>query len=511
MDAIDVLGFAGGFTLGMVQAGFQLVGKREMKGGFGVANCEANRHLLGHTWKAEAGDPVTWTVPFGGAPVVFGNPPCSGFSVMSSKEFRGADSKINHCMWAFAEYVARVRPVVAVFESVPQAFRSADGHVLMQQLRALVEERTGLAYSLTHVLHNAYSVGGCAQRPRYFWVISQVSFGVERPAMLTYPIFKDVLWDLSTSPQTWSQQRYKLPVTTDWLNSRISPTGTFDGHVAVDNPLTNRLKDLLSGVEWKPGQHVGQVAKHYYETHGELPTSWKSTQEKLVKNDFFMGFTTPVRWRDDQPARVITGGGPVMVVHPWLPRTLTHREIARILGFPDDWLIEPLRGVPGLSMTWGKGITVDCGRWIGGWIQRAINGEPGTYDGTLIGDRERVIDVTHDWKEHASWYSKTVAENRKMTVPPRRRPTMTEPDGTAVAEPKATRSEKLSARDEQVFELLGTGSKTRNEVGEATGNTVAETYLSLNRLRTAGRISSERRNGKNVWFRPDVVDPAPAE
>ena len=118
-DAIDVLGFAGGFTLGMAQAGFRLVGKREMKGGFGVANCEANRHLLGHDWKSEAGDPAGWTVPSGGASVVFGNPPCSGFSVMSSKEFRGADSKINHCMWAFADYVARVAPQVAVFESVP--------------------------------------------------------------------------------------------------------------------------------------------------------------------------------------------------------------------------------------------------------------------------------------------------------------------------------------------------------------------------------------------------------
>ena len=55
---IDALGFAGGFTLGMVQAGFELVGKREMKGGFGVPNCEANRHLLGNGWRSEAIDPA---------------------------------------------------------------------------------------------------------------------------------------------------------------------------------------------------------------------------------------------------------------------------------------------------------------------------------------------------------------------------------------------------------------------------------------------------------------------
>jgi hypothetical protein len=73
--AIDCLGFAGGFTLGIVQSGFTLVGKREMKGGFGVANCEVNRHLLGYDWKSQAVDPANWEVT--PAEVVFGNPPCS--------------------------------------------------------------------------------------------------------------------------------------------------------------------------------------------------------------------------------------------------------------------------------------------------------------------------------------------------------------------------------------------------------------------------------------------------
>jgi len=75
MQAVDVHGFAGGFTLGMVEAGFELVGKRENKQGFGIKNCEVNRHLLGDNWKSEAVDPAEWTVV--PAQVVFGNPPCS--------------------------------------------------------------------------------------------------------------------------------------------------------------------------------------------------------------------------------------------------------------------------------------------------------------------------------------------------------------------------------------------------------------------------------------------------
>lgn len=68
--------FAGGFTLGAVQAGLKLNGKRELPGGFGVANCEANRALLGDDWQTQAGPAESWEV-MPDTQVVLGNPPCS--------------------------------------------------------------------------------------------------------------------------------------------------------------------------------------------------------------------------------------------------------------------------------------------------------------------------------------------------------------------------------------------------------------------------------------------------
>lgn len=67
--------FAGGFDVGMVQAGFSFVHKVEQKGGFGMANCLANRHVLGQDWTSQVGDPETWYVPE--VEVLAGNPPCS--------------------------------------------------------------------------------------------------------------------------------------------------------------------------------------------------------------------------------------------------------------------------------------------------------------------------------------------------------------------------------------------------------------------------------------------------
>lgn len=391
------MGFAGGFTLGMTQAGFKLVGKRELPGGFGVANCERNRHLLGDDWHSEVADPATWSVPTGGVDVVFGNPPCSGFSVMSSKKFRGADSKINHCMWAFADYVTRARPQVAVFESVQQAYSSADGHALMRRLREHVEEGTGQSWGLYHVKHNAYSVGGCAQRRRYFWVISRVPFGVAEPKPRVLPVLGDVIGDLAPLPLTWQAQPYRAPAH-PWTEELISPSGTVDGHVNLTNPLTRRLADLMAEIDWRPGEALATVVRRFHQTHGRLPESWAGQTEKIIARDFVMGFTTPTRWNGTKHARVITGGSLQMVIHPWLDRLITHREAARILGFPDDWRILPLRGVAGLHMTWGKGISTHCGRWIGDWIRRALDGEPGDLRGRVVGDREREIDVTNTWQ-----------------------------------------------------------------------------------------------------------------
>jgi site-specific DNA-cytosine methylase len=392
------MGFAGGFTLGVVQAGFQLVAKREMKGGFGVPNCEANRHLLGSDWKAEACHESEWTVPAGGADLVFGNPPCSGFSVMSAKEFRGANSKINACMWAFVEYVARVMPTIAVFESVQMARTRPDGHDLMRRLRAHLENLTDQRWALHHVRHNALAVGGAGQRRRYFWVASRVPFGVDRYPLRRVPTLNEVIQDLDGLALTWSEQPYRRPATW-WSEERRSPSGAVDGHVAIKNPLTRRIDDLIKTVGWPDGRSIADVARTYYEKYGNLPDSFAATAERIVANDFNMGFTTPIRWTGTNPARVITGGSLLTAIHPFLDRTLTHREAARIMGFPDDWRLWPLRNQSGLMLTHGKGITVDCGRWIAKWVRHSLDGEPGPITGDEIGEREYDIDLTHAYRD----------------------------------------------------------------------------------------------------------------
>ena len=75
IDFIASQSFAGAFDLGATQSGLRLIHKVEQQGGFGLANVNANRHLVGYDWGSQACDPAEWEVM--PAQVVLGNPPCS--------------------------------------------------------------------------------------------------------------------------------------------------------------------------------------------------------------------------------------------------------------------------------------------------------------------------------------------------------------------------------------------------------------------------------------------------
>lgn len=386
----DVIGFGGGFALGMVQSGFTLKAKREVMN-FGVKNCEANRPLLGWDWDAQV-KPLSrepeWDVVK--TDVVTGNPPCSGFSTLTKSEYRGDNAAINDCMWAFQSYVTKARPQIAAFESVQHAYGT--GKNLMRELRDKLEHDTGLKYTLHHVMHNSISLGGPANRPRYFWLVTQIPFGLEHPEPDLVPTFMETVGDLQGLDMTWEKQPYRYPETW-WSSRRRSPDGAVDGHITRNLTHAKRIEALVNalGGEWPQGWREEDACKFIYARDGKLPEAWKSQEDRLVRRNFDMGFNQMQRWYGNKPCRVITGGALSQAMHPTEARLFTHREAARIQGFPDNWRLWPLREYKSLHRTFGKGIPVDAGRWLGYWIQRALNGDPGTMMGEPVGDREYLM------------------------------------------------------------------------------------------------------------------------
>lgn len=405
-------GFAGGFSCGATLSGLKLIAKRENAAGFGVPLMEANRAFLGDGWQTQMSDPKDWEPVR--ADIAIGNPPCSGFSNFSAGTSVGigADSPINECMWDMMRYAAKCRPAIVIMESVGQAF--SKGQVLMHKLAQLLNERSGLAYRTTHVLQDNYSVGGSTLRRRYFLVLSQVPFGVERHEATWLPTVSDALSDLRSLAISWDMQQYTLPPT--WWSLQLrSASGYTDGHDVLPVPHLERLASLQrEDVVWEPGDRETEMLKKHYARFGVLPESYDyeshaAATRHLTRGKHLLernletgGFGQSRCWDWREPGRVITGHGPYQVWHPD-NRSITHRETARLLGFPDDWHCgaENLRTLKPMHQFWGKGTSVAPAQWITTWARESLDGNPGSVTGDPLADGSVLIDVSGDWKRTA--------------------------------------------------------------------------------------------------------------
>lgn len=404
--AIDCQGFAGGFTLGMARAGFQVIEKREDVGGFGVPIVDYNRDLINPDLNIEVGPPVTWRPRK--VDVVFGNPPCSAFSGMlnihnTSGQDRGTDHSINQCMWDLVAYAAACDADIVIMESVQGAYKM--GRELMQALRFDMEERTGRPYDLIHVLHNNASVGGGSIRPRYFMVLARpgLKFGIEAPVIESVPVLSELLYDIETLPLRNGGQRYRRKAIHHYPASLRSPDGWVDGHATMNCSDTRVHSWILStGVDWPGGEHTGDAMRRAIQRVGydNVPAEFKYPDDSGIKK---MHLTTnayaPRRWYPNKAGGVIMAYSGRDFVHPTEPRNMTFRECARVLGYPDNWSLAPIFDRPSNNQKWlGKGISVPCGEWIGHWAKQALEREPGTWRGQKIDRKEWVIDVTNDYK-----------------------------------------------------------------------------------------------------------------
>jgi site-specific DNA-cytosine methylase len=197
---------------------------------------------------------------------------------------------------------------------------------------------------------------------------------------------------------TWKWQPYcEVNKPSLWATINVRQFHGTDGHWAppFDDKRGGRLMTLLTEEEWGFGEIYEQVLKRRWERRGDLGYPW--TQEDLdhqIRRDWQSGYFPIKRWDPGKPGAVIYGGAINNIIHPYLPRRLTHREVARAMGFPDSWKIEPLEADRGLRDYWGKGITAQCGQWLGNYLRYAVeNDARGLPEGQLVGERERLYEI----------------------------------------------------------------------------------------------------------------------
>lgn len=373
---------AGATDLGFTQVGFEMVHKTGTLD-LGIETVDANRKLVGWEWDYYfSNDPDEWKTP-DDIHVVVGNPPCSFASTVTRKDLRGSDTKAAFHARAFARYAGRMAPALAAFESVQTAWTSFPEFI--NELHSIIKETSGINYKMTLLFHNNASLGGAAQRKRVWVVWSRIPFGVEPPVPVMIPTFMESIGDLQGMDDTWEKQPYRRPETW-WSSRRRSSDGTTDGHKVRELTHHKRIADIIDSVdgEWYEGERLEDVVRRSVARHKVLPQSWAPVAEKLASQNYSMGINQPLRWYGNRPCRVITGGALDQAIHPVELRTFTHREAARIQGWPDDWRLYPIKDIRRSPITYGKGVPVDAARWLAHWMKMALDGTPGTQVGAPI-------------------------------------------------------------------------------------------------------------------------------
>lgn len=406
---IDCNGLAGFMSYGFVNAGMEMT-TRTGTLNFGNPVAELNRHFLGDNWSAFfSNDEDEW--PTSSADVVLGCPPCSGWSVWSGPANRGPEAAAHEHTRSFMRYAAKIKPKMIIFECVQQAY--TQGRETMVKYRDMVEDLSGKEYDLYHVKMNNLQVGGFSYRARYFWTAVEkgMPFGAIANAPEKMPTVNDVIGDLENLEMSWDPQRY-ISQPSDFVKNLRSQSGTVDGHVAKTNMNSTRIGeifDVLGNQGWPAMTSIDKALKMAVDKNGgKFPQNWQSHEKKILERNWNMGFSMPSRWAGDSWSHVLTGSALDHVIHPNLPRLISHREAARIQGLPDDWKFADARSYSALSSIWGKAVAAQAATWIGEATVAALNGQPNGPQGESIGNREWLVNTDKGFSRNfvrKTWYT----------------------------------------------------------------------------------------------------------
>jgi site-specific DNA-cytosine methylase len=271
----------------------------------------------------------------------------------------------------------------------------------MQALRDELERLSGKKYFLYHYKHNGLGVGGAAIRARYFFVASQVPFGVTPNEPERVPSILESIGDLANLQLQWRAQSYNRPATW-WSHEYRAESGMVDGHITRDSMHARRMDDLLDNVFWEPGKdEAWAIQETWNKLEKRLPESFSGIAERVegrlreadeLDTPVRLGFNGTTRWRPTHPSFVTTGDAGNKIIHPTKSRLLTLRELFRLQSFPDNWKLGELRNDSKVWQYPGKGVSVKVGEHFTREVANALDGNPGEDRGVEIGDREYLID-----------------------------------------------------------------------------------------------------------------------
>lgn len=306
---------AGGLLLGFVRSGFKVLGSFDKKN-IVEKNAALNFPDIPH-FKTDLAEctPASIRKALGveSVDVVFGGPPCQGFSIFGKRRFvnsQGHDPERddrNELTFKYLQLAMSLEPKVIMMENVPGI---ASVPWRKSTFLGEIERRLKRAgYSIQHRVITCADYGVPQMRKRFVLVATKpgIDFAWPEPKYFA-------------EPESW-QKPYQT--VEDAIKDLADPSthGEEFSHVPMKHKplLVERYKLIPEGCKLPEGKLTARLRKGY--------------RSDSVKN--FSHVYKRLAW--GRPATTMVPGHNAFPVHPSLPRTLTVREAARIQTFPDSF------------------------------------------------------------------------------------------------------------------------------------------------------------------------------
>ena len=307
----DLFSGAGGWSVG-IEAGYTHIGMYD----FNESACATAKHNL-RTEVSCADLSQHARIRFPEADVIFGSPPCQGFSNEGEKD---ADDPRNSLVFDFLRIVERVKPRAWVFENVPGFARSYGG----RWFRDVAAEIDRLGYKWSHHILDAADYGVPQNRKRFF-IMAAREF-VPQPPRPTHARVPRGLLGEKPWVTLW-EAISDLPIPTPGDRIGMFPYG--DAASAYQTLMRQGSTLVTNHTAQKHSERVLEKIR-LVPLGGDMEAFVGKYDENAVH--YMGGYRRAPKERPSWTAYWTRG---MTSIHPEQHRFLTPRECARIQSFPD--------------------------------------------------------------------------------------------------------------------------------------------------------------------------------
>ncbi|QJB46365.1 DNA cytosine methyltransferase [Dolichospermum flos-aquae] len=337
--AVDLFAGAGGMTLGFEQAGFDILASVEIDPihcaihkfnfPFWTVICKSVEETTGKEIRNSS------QIANQEIDVVFGGPPCQGFSLMGKRSF---DDPRNSLVFHFIRLVVELQPKFFVLENVKGMTVGKHQEFIAEIINQFTE--SGYQVDANYQVLNAANYGVPQNRERLFLLGAREDLELPKyPEKMIFPNLKSpTVWDalqdlpvIENYPELYQQ---------DWILTEFSKPSNYAKKLrnlatAKNNYAYKRQYDLTLLTSSLRSKHSPESMERFASTpHGKIESI--SRFHKLDPH----GLCNTLRAGTPSNKGAFTSPRPI---HPFIPRCITVREAARLHSYPDWFRFHPTK------------------------------------------------------------------------------------------------------------------------------------------------------------------------